>query len=166
LLDFADEHVSLHPTDGRDMNSTSRYAALLDASLQEEQEGEAYELAALSSRSSGLKETKTKVVVPVSQLVMPARYHKALDSFLRGTAGDSDSDSDTMSDGGVEGSNDGRHNSLELLMNQKTSKEEQEHEDHDIEGQPPAWMRKTSTAENNNVLRVWIVHLNSVLYRQ
>lgn len=129
----------------------------------DEDGGESYELGVVHpSRSS------QPARVAVSQLVMPDRYHRALDAFLQGRGGsqDSDSDSDTSSTNG-DMMNDKyggsamrshRRDSLESLMREKKARDGEHEEDNDderdLEAQP-AWMRSGYISENN-VLRVCV----------
>lgn len=95
-----------------------------------------------------------------AQLVMPVRYHRALDAFLQGRGGSQDSDSDSESESDIpssKGTKMGRRDSLESLMKEKKAREgtiEDAYGDgnEDLEAQP-AWMRTRYLSENN-VLRV------------
>ena len=98
-----------------------------------------------------------------ARLVMPDRYHRALDTFLQGRGGSQDSDSESESDASshlgdkdIRGAQMGRRDSLESLMREKKAREGTEHAhtdgNEDLEAQP-AWMRTRYLSENN-VLRV------------
>lgn len=122
--------------------------------------GESYELGPVHAAAPAAARR-----FPVAQLVMPDRYHRALDAFLQGRGGSQDSDSDMSSDdgGGVftdrygPDARTGRRDSLESLMREKKAREGSDDDDdngrdRDVEAQP-AWMRSRYTS-GNNVLRV------------
>ena len=144
------------------MSNTSRYAALDNAPMDDEDEGEAYELDVVHKPIQRSRPTGRQAVV------MPERYHRALDAYLLGRAGSEDSDGSsdgetTLLDGGDGEYEDNvkmsirkeKRNSLDMIMDNNRKQESQdddEYDDRDLEAQP-AWMRGSYKNENN-VLRV------------